>query len=57
MICYICGRPFSKRAQSLAHNHGGKFCHAHCCPHKRCVEQRRLDRLHQVEACMQECQL
>ena len=57
MTCYICGQPFSKRAQSLAHNHGGKFCHARCCPRKRCVEQRRLDRLRQAGACMQECQL
>lgn len=57
MICYICGRPFSKHTRQTAHNHNGKLCHARCCPRKRCVEQRRLDRLRQAEACMQECQL
>ncbi len=57
MICYICGRPFSKHTRQTAHNHNGKLCHARCCPRKRCVEQHRLDRLRQAEACMQECQL
>jgi len=46
VLCQICFKPFTARTWDERHtipawhNSGGEDCHAHCCPHPACRDER-----------------